>query len=115
VMQSHSFSVRISIQRLPACQPARGQTRRRSTRPLPTRRIYTGGMTRITMRRSRMTRPEPGSGTHMAKQVITSDKLYPVYGPYSHAVRVGDLVFLHGTVGFDAQGRLPGETLGRAD
>jgi 2-iminobutanoate/2-iminopropanoate deaminase len=51
----------------------------------------------------------------MAKQVITSDKLYPVYGPYSHAVRVGDLVFLHGTVGFDAQGRLPGETPGRAD
>ena len=34
----------------------------------------------------------------MAKQVITSDKLYPVYGPYSHAVRVGDMIFLHGTV-----------------
>ncbi|HEY7489506.1 MAG TPA: RidA family protein [Candidatus Tectomicrobia bacterium] len=51
----------------------------------------------------------------MAKQVVTSDRLYPVYGPYSHAVRVGDLVFLHGTVGFDARGRLPGETPGRAD
>jgi enamine deaminase RidA (YjgF/YER057c/UK114 family) len=51
----------------------------------------------------------------MAKQVITSDQLYPVYGPYSHAVRAGDMIFLHGTVGFDPQGRLPGETPGRAD
>src|SRR2546427_565967 len=51
----------------------------------------------------------------MAKQVITSDQLYPVYGPYSHAVRVGDMIFLHGTVGFDPQGRLPGDTPGRAD
>jgi reactive intermediate/imine deaminase len=51
----------------------------------------------------------------MAKQVITSDQLYPVYGPYSHAVRVGNMIFLHGTVGFDPQGRLPGETPGRAD
>lgn len=51
----------------------------------------------------------------MAQQVITSDKLYPVYGPYSHAVRVGDLIFLHGTVGFDAHGHLPGDTPGRAD
>ena len=51
----------------------------------------------------------------MAKQVITSDQLYPVYGPYSHAVRAGDCIFLHGTVGFDAQGRLPGDTPGRAD
>ncbi len=51
----------------------------------------------------------------MAQQVITSDKLYPVYGPYSHAVRVGEMIFLHGTVGLDAQGRLPGTTPGRAD
>jgi len=51
----------------------------------------------------------------MAKQVVTSDQLYPVYGPYSHAVRVGDTIFLHGTVGFDPQGRLPGDTPGRAD
>ncbi len=51
----------------------------------------------------------------MAKQVITSEKLYPVYGPYSHAVRVGDMIFLHGTVGSDPQGRLPGDTPGRAD
>ena len=46
----------------------------------------------------------------MAKQVITSDQLYPVYGPYSHAVRAGDFIFLHGTVGLDPQGRLPGDT-----
>jgi reactive intermediate/imine deaminase len=51
----------------------------------------------------------------MAKQVVTSDQLYPVYGPYSHAVRVGDMIFLHGTVGFDPQGRLPGSIPGRAD
>ncbi len=51
----------------------------------------------------------------MAKELITSDKLYPVLGPYSHAVRAGDMIFLHGTVGFDAQGKLPGSTPGRAD
>src|SRR4029453_12827531 len=51
----------------------------------------------------------------MAKQVVTSDQLYPVYGPYSHAVRSGEMLFLHGTVGFDPQGRLPGDTPGRAD
>jgi hypothetical protein len=44
-----------------------------------------------------------------------SDKLYPVYGSYSHAGRVGDLVFLYGTVGFDAHGRLPGDIPGQAD
>ena len=51
----------------------------------------------------------------MAQHIIKSDKLYPVYGPYSHAVRAGDMVFLHGTVGFDAHGRLPGTIPGRAD
>lgn len=51
----------------------------------------------------------------MAHQVIIADQLYAVYGPYSHAVRAGNLIFLHGTVGFDAQGRLPGTTPGRAD
>jgi len=51
----------------------------------------------------------------MAKQTIISDKLYPVYGPYSHAVRVRDLIFSHGTVGFDARGQLPGTIPGRAD
>lgn len=51
----------------------------------------------------------------MAKQMVTSDKLYAVYGPYSHAVRVGDMLFLHGTVGLDAHGQVPGDTPGRAD
>lgn len=51
----------------------------------------------------------------MAPQVIASDRLYPVLGPYSHAVRAGNMIFVHGTVGFDTQGRLPGATPGRAD
>jgi reactive intermediate/imine deaminase len=51
----------------------------------------------------------------MAKQIVTSERLYPVYGPYSHAVRAGDMIFLHGTVGLDPHGRLPGDTPGRAD
>lgn len=51
----------------------------------------------------------------MAKQTIHSDKLYPVYGPYSHAVRVGDFIFTHGTIGVDAHGHLPGSVPGRAD
>lgn len=51
----------------------------------------------------------------MAKQLILSDKLYPVYGPYSHAVRVGNRIFSHGTIGVDAHGQLPGSMAGRAD
>lgn len=51
----------------------------------------------------------------MAKQVIQTDKLYTEFGPYSHGVRVGDLIFLHGAVGFDASGNLPGSIPGRAD
>ena len=51
----------------------------------------------------------------MAKQRITSARLYPVYSPYSHAVQAGDLIFLHGTVGLDAHGRLPGDMPGWAD
>jgi len=51
----------------------------------------------------------------MAKQIVTSNKLYPVYGPYSHAVRVGDMLFLHGTVGVDVHGHVPGDTPGQTD
>lgn len=51
----------------------------------------------------------------MAKQTILSEKLYPVSGPSSHAVRVGDYIFTQGTVGLDARGRLPGTLPGRAD
>src|SRR2546425_767398 len=64
---------------------------------------------------SKLPNPTAWRKLTMAKQVITSDQLYPVYGPYSHAVRVGNMIFLHGTVGFDPQGRLPGDTPGRAD
>src|SRR4029077_12237163 len=61
--------------------------------------------------------PNPAAWRKLTKaeQVITSDQLYPVYGPYSHAVRVRNMIFLHGTVVFDPQGRLPGDTPGRAD
>jgi reactive intermediate/imine deaminase len=51
----------------------------------------------------------------MAKQVIQTDKLYTEFGPYSHGVRVGDTIFLHGAVGFDPSGKLPGSIPGRAD
>ena len=51
----------------------------------------------------------------MAKEVVKTDRLYAEFGPYSHGVRVGDLIFLHGAVGFDARGHLPGSTPGRAD
>src|SRR5713101_7315309 len=64
---------------------------------------------------SKLPNPAAWRKLTMAKQVITSDQLYPVYGPYSHAVRVGNMIFLHGTVGLDSQGRLPGDTPGRAD
>jgi hypothetical protein len=47
----------------------------------------------------------------MAKQVVISEQLYPVYGPYSHAERAGEMIFLHGTVGFDPyQLDLPGRS-----
>lgn len=51
----------------------------------------------------------------MAKQIVYTDKLYREFGPYSHAVRVGDMIFIHGVVGFNPLGHLPGSTLGRAD
>jgi 2-iminobutanoate/2-iminopropanoate deaminase len=51
----------------------------------------------------------------LAKHVIHTDKIYAEFGPYSHAVRVGEMIFLHGTVGLDPSGRLPGSTPGRAD
>jgi reactive intermediate/imine deaminase len=51
----------------------------------------------------------------LAKHVIHTDKIYAEFGPYSHAVRVGEMIFLHGAVGLDPSGRLPGSTPGRAD
>lgn len=44
------------------------------------------------------------------KQVITSPDLPPALGPYSHAVRAGDFIFLAGQPGIDpASGKVAGE------
>lgn len=51
----------------------------------------------------------------MAKHIIQTDKLYTEFGPYSHGVRAGDMIFLHGAVGVDPSGTLPGSIPGRAD
>ena len=44
----------------------------------------------------------------MSLTAIRSDKLSPPVGPFSHAVRSGDLIFLSGQVGLDASGKLVG-------
>ena len=41
------------------------------------------------------------------KQVIHSSDMPPPLGPYSHAVRVGDLLFIAGQPGVDANGVAP--------
>ena len=44
------------------------------------------------------------------KQVITSSDLPPALGPYSHAVRAGDFLFLAGQAGIDPEsGKVAGE------
>ena len=44
------------------------------------------------------------------KQVITSPDLPPALGPYSHAVRAGDFIFLAGQPGIDPEsGKVAGE------
>lgn len=44
------------------------------------------------------------------KQVIASPDLPPSLGPYSHAVRAGDLIFLAGQAGLDPEsGKIAGE------
>ena len=44
------------------------------------------------------------------KQVITSPDLPPSLGPYSHAVRAGDFIFLAGQPGIDPEsGKVAGE------
>ena len=42
----------------------------------------------------------------MSLHAILSDKLSPLVGPFSQAVRAGDFLFLSGQVGLDASGRL---------
>ena len=43
-------------------------------------------------------------------EVITGPNMPKALGPYSHAVRVGDLVFVSGQGGIDASGAIAGET-----
>jgi len=42
----------------------------------------------------------------LSLHAILSDKLSPLVGPFSQAVRAGDFLFLSGQVGLDASGRL---------
>jgi 2-iminobutanoate/2-iminopropanoate deaminase len=43
---------------------------------------------------------------NMSKTIITSDKAAPPIGPYSQAVRAGNMLFLSGQVALDAEGNL---------
>ena len=42
----------------------------------------------------------------MSKEAIRSDKLAPPVGPFSQAIKSGDLIFLSGQVGLDPSGKL---------
>lgn len=43
-----------------------------------------------------------GSET-MKKQVLASERIPPAVGPYSQAVRVGDMIFCSGVIGLDPE------------
>ena len=43
------------------------------------------------------------------KQGLTSDRIPPVFGPYSSAVAAGDMIFISGNAGFDKNQKLVGE------
>ena len=45
----------------------------------------------------------------MEKEVITTDRAPAAIGPYSLGVKAGDLVFVSGTVGWDAKGNVAGD------
>ncbi len=45
----------------------------------------------------------------MQKQVIRADKVAPPGGAYSHAIRVGDPLFIAGQVALDVEGKLVGK------
>ena len=45
----------------------------------------------------------------MQKRVILTDKVAPPLGAYSHAIRVGDLLFIAGQVAVDRNGNLVGK------
>lgn len=51
----------------------------------------------------------------MAASVVIDSELAPPIGPYSYAVRAGRLIFLGGTPGTTAEGRMAGQSRGRAD
>jgi 2-iminobutanoate/2-iminopropanoate deaminase len=51
----------------------------------------------------------------MAASVVVDPNLAPPIGPYSYAVRAGHLVFLGGTPGTTAEGRMAGESPGCGD
>lgn len=48
-------------------------------------------------------------GDMMEKQAIFSDKVAPPQGSYSHAIRVGQLLFIAGQVAVDGDGKLVGK------
>jgi 2-iminobutanoate/2-iminopropanoate deaminase len=60
----------------------------------------------------------PGTG-HFAlgrrTDTLYDPRLHPTFGPHSHGVRVGDLIFTAGEVAFDGAGRLvnPGDIRGQ--
>ena len=49
---------------------------------------------------------------HVSREVITAARASKPAGPYSHAVRSGDLLFISGQGPFDDRGELQGRTFG---
>ncbi len=45
----------------------------------------------------------------MEREVITTDRAPAAIGPYSLGIKAGNLVFVSGTVGWDAQGKVAGD------
>jgi 2-iminobutanoate/2-iminopropanoate deaminase len=43
------------------------------------------------------------------KEVITTDRAPAAIGPYSLGIKTGNLVFVSGTVGWDAEGKVAGD------
>ena len=45
----------------------------------------------------------------MDKQAITTDRAAPPVGPYSLGIKTGNLLFISGSVGWDASGKVVGD------
>jgi len=45
----------------------------------------------------------------LEREVITTDRAPAAIGPYSQGIKAGNLVFVSGTVGWDAQGKVAGD------